>query len=97
MAAETPSLDSIFCSAVEIASAEERAAYLARACGGDAELRRQVEKLVAAHFRAGSFLEPPAGTGAFVPEAGTEEPAPPPRSESPGTRIGPYKLLQRIG
>ena len=59
MAAENPSLDSIFCAAVEIASEDERAAYLARACGDDQELRARVEKLLVAHFRAGSFLEEP--------------------------------------
>jgi hypothetical protein len=48
--------------AIEIASAEERAAYVARACGGDAALQREVERLVRAHFRAGSFLHRPAAT-----------------------------------
>jgi serine/threonine protein kinase/WD40 repeat protein len=57
---EKPSLDSIFCAAVEIASAEGRAAYIGQACGDDSDLRGRVEKLVAAHFHAGSFLERPA-------------------------------------
>jgi hypothetical protein len=60
MGAKTPSLDTIFCTAVEIGSAEERAIYLERACGADHDLRGRVENLVAAHFRAGSFLESPA-------------------------------------
>ena len=60
MAADSPSRDTIFCAAVEIASAEERAAYIARECGDDAALRAQVHNLVEAHFRAGSFLEGPA-------------------------------------
>src|SRR5262249_5796052 len=61
------------------------------------ELRANVEKLVAAHFRAGSFLERPAvDVGVTGPESR------PPVAESPGgetrgTRIGPYKLLQQIG
>jgi serine/threonine protein kinase/Flp pilus assembly protein TadD len=87
----TPSLDTIVCEAVEIADAADRAVFLDRACGGDDAFRQRVEALVAAHFRAGgSFLEGPAeapvATASFTP--GPEE---------PGTMIGPYKLLERIG
>ena len=39
---------------------EERAAFLASACAGDAALREDVERLIAAHERAGSFIEAPA-------------------------------------
>jgi hypothetical protein len=35
-------------------------AFLAQACGGDDLLRRDVEKLIAAHDNAGSFLGSPA-------------------------------------
>ena len=59
MAHDDTSFDTIFCGAIEIASSEERAAFIARACGPDEELRRRVERLVAAHFQAGSFLESP--------------------------------------
>ena len=55
--AQPASPDTIFCAAIEIADEDERAAYLARSCGDDQELRARVEKLLAAHFRAGSFLE----------------------------------------
>ena len=57
MAVKSPSRDTIVCAAVEIASAEERAAYIAEVCGGNPDLRQQVEKLVDAHFRSGGFLE----------------------------------------
>jgi hypothetical protein len=50
--------DAIFSNAIVIASAEERAAYIAGACGNDAALRRQVEERVAAHFQAGSSHKP---------------------------------------
>jgi hypothetical protein len=60
MDSEPPSLDTIFCTAIAIASAEGRAAYIAQACGSDHQLRGQVEKLVGAHFQAGSYLEQPA-------------------------------------
>ena len=88
MATETNNFDAIFCAAIEIESAQERAAYLAQVCAQDNELRQRLERLVAAHFRAGNFLEAPA-----VGEAQVE---PPPR-EAPGTLIGPYKLLEEIG
>ena len=52
MQPEAPDFDSVFCRAVEIVSETERAAFLA--CAGDEKLRRRVEHLVAAHFRAGS-------------------------------------------
>jgi serine/threonine protein kinase/tetratricopeptide (TPR) repeat protein len=99
MAAEQPSLDTIFCAAIEIASEDERAAYLARACGDDHELRHHVEKLLDAHLQAGSFLEEPAvaprATGEFwADDPPTSDPRP---MEGPGTLIGPYKLLQQIG
>src|SRR5262245_62148517 len=101
MATDIPDRDSIFCRAIEIASAEERAAFIARAWGGDARLRGQVEGLVAAHFRAGSFLERPAAapTGAYVPATGAGRPGTDwaDSGEGPGTRVGPYRLLEPLG
>ena len=57
MSDDKPSRDSIFCAAIEIAEEKKRAAYVAQACGDDVALRKQVANLVAAHFRAGSFLQ----------------------------------------
>jgi serine/threonine protein kinase/Tol biopolymer transport system component len=54
--------------------AAERADYLDRTCGDDAELRRLVEELLRSHEEAGSFLEHPAvprvpaGGGDSLPE-----------------------------
>ena len=59
-----PGLMTIFAEALERTDPAERAAYLDRACGGDADLRRRVEALLAAHAGAGRFLEPDA-TGAL--------------------------------
>src|SRR5262245_9241642 len=100
MAVDTPSLDTIFCAAIEIASAEDRAVYVAGACGSDADLRGRVERLVGADFRAGSFLEP-ADSGPLT-SGGRPSPAsaccpPPMAAEGPGTIIGQYKLLEQIG
>src|SRR5437763_1433796 len=85
----SPSLDTIFCAAIELRFPEARAEYLAGACGDDAALRRQVESLLTAHFRAGSFLDRPVS-----PAGPTAAWSPP---EAPGTVIGPYKLLEPLG
>ena len=70
----------------------ERAAYLDKACAGDAALRQRVESLLQAHDQAGGFLETgPAGLGFKRTEVN------PPLTEKPGDRIGRYKLLQQIG
>ena len=52
-------LEAIFFAALEKAP-QERAAYLDLACAGDSELRRRIEKMLAAQDQAGSFLEKPA-------------------------------------
>jgi serine/threonine protein kinase/tetratricopeptide (TPR) repeat protein len=108
--AEFKQVKQIFLAAVEKAGPEERAAYLREACGGDAALRRQVEALLRQHEQAGSFLERPAveeaGTGAYPPNpdpdarsgsAGDEPALSGPIPEGPGSRVGPYKLLQKLG
>ena len=64
----------------------ERAAFLDQACAGDAALRSRVESLLAEHQQLGSFMDLPSPAETLVPP-----------QERPGTRIGPYKLLQVIG
>ncbi|HWN94122.1 MAG TPA: protein kinase [Methylomirabilota bacterium] len=67
---------------------EERAAFLAGACGLDAELRGRVEELLRAD----------AGAGAFLPtDPGHRPTIVLPVTEQPGDRIGRYKILQQIG
>jgi len=39
---------------------DEREEYFVEACGDDADLRREVESLLAAHEDAGTFLQAPA-------------------------------------
>jgi eukaryotic-like serine/threonine-protein kinase len=82
-------LEAIFFAALEKAAPEERAAYLDQVCAGDPELRRRVEKMLAAQGHAKSFLERPA--------APVDATADQPGSETPGALIGPYKLLEQIG
>ena len=50
-------------------SPEARRAFLDKACGEDAELRRQVETLLSQDEQAGSFLEKPALAGAIAEES----------------------------
>ncbi|MCA1555646.1 MAG: hypothetical protein LC747_03050, partial [Acidobacteria bacterium] len=52
-------VDELFHSALERDGAE-RAAFLREACAGDDALRREVEKLIAAHEKDGSFIDSPA-------------------------------------
>ena len=67
MSAQISSIESIFSAALEITSVSERAAYLNRACAGDAALRARVEVLLKADADAGSFLDkPPAALDATV-------------------------------
>jgi serine/threonine protein kinase len=89
MHADHAKAKSIFLQAVDIASSQHRESYVTGECGGDEDLRREVEELLAHHAQIGSFLE-------------AAQPAPPatldePRTERAGTVIGPYKLLQQIG
>jgi eukaryotic-like serine/threonine-protein kinase len=52
-------IEKVYHTALERA-AEERSAYVAQACGGDAELRREVESLLQQDGRTGDLLEVPA-------------------------------------
>ena len=55
---EKPGIDSIFCSAIDIESPEERDLYVERVCGDDTELKRQVERLLHAHVHGGDRENP---------------------------------------
>lgn len=78
-------VDRVFAAVLERPTVE-RPEALDAACAGDAELQREVEQLLAADERIGSFLEQPAGELlGLVPPGGD------------GGRVGPYRLLRRIG
>jgi eukaryotic-like serine/threonine-protein kinase len=79
----------IFIGAIQREGGAARRTFLEEACGGDAELRRRVEGLLEAGERAGGFLESPPPDLAATTDY--------PLSEGPGTVIGQYKLLERIG
>ncbi|NQV32856.1 MAG: serine/threonine protein kinase, partial [Phycisphaeraceae bacterium] len=91
MAEESKDIKAIFAEALEKSIPEERVAYLDQVCGTNAPLREQVEILLNAHEQAGDdFLESPA-VGEEVTLDGSL------LIEVPGTVIGPYKLLEKIG
>src|SRR5262245_541525 len=86
MATTSASPKEIFFQAIEIPSADERAAFLDHVCSSDPAKRDEVEALLKAHDAAGNFL------------AGTSQTTDQPRLvERAGSKIGPYKLLQKIG
>src|SRR6202035_2096878 len=68
---------------------QERQAYLSAACGADADLRRELESLIVSYEEAGS-----AFLGA---EASEVLQLTPPRVLPPGTRLGPYELIELLG
>jgi len=78
----------LFVEAVKL-PAEERHAFLERACAQDEQLRRNIETLLKTMDKASSFLEEPPDEIAKVKMAVV--------GEKPGDRIGHYKLLQQIG
>jgi serine/threonine protein kinase len=80
----------IFMAALDIESADERAAFLDEACAGNGALRSRVEALLASHSHAGRFLDEPALD--TLPLRDSD-----PIAERAGTVIGPYKLLEQIG
>ena len=53
-----PDVERLFHEALALPSAEERAAFLAGACGHDPVLRAQVEALVESHERFGADQSP---------------------------------------
>jgi eukaryotic-like serine/threonine-protein kinase len=86
-AARRQRIDEVFAAALEL-PAGERDAFLAHACGNDAELRREVESLLAHHG------DHPVDGGA--PEAarmlvGSQRPS------LVGRKLGPYEILAPLG
>ena len=78
----------IFEQALVITSPTEREAFLDKACEGDAELRRWVDLLLEGHNNTDGFLPT---------EADNTAQSITPLTESIGTQLDRYKLLQKIG
>ena len=85
----SPQANALFLNALELHFPDERLEFLERTCADNAELRAEVEAMLTASEKAGSFLEAgPARGGGTLAQ---------PVTERPGSVIGPYKLLQQIG
>ncbi|HEY0323233.1 MAG TPA: protein kinase [Pyrinomonadaceae bacterium] len=80
----------LFHSALEIAP-EKRATFLEKECAGHNSLRREVESLLSAHERSGSFINTPAYVAAA--EALSEDVA----QLSAGARLGSYEVIKSLG
>jgi WD40 repeat protein/serine/threonine protein kinase len=75
--------EAIFFAALEKATPAERAAFLDEACAWDEDLRRLVERLLAAHPQVGGFLERPLVEAANVAVLAHKDiPASPAESDS---------------
>ena len=70
----------------------ERASFLAGACAGDDELRREVESLLVAHDRAEKFIEVPAMEVAAKAAAAQGD-----DFSALGRKMGPYRVLSLLG
>ena len=103
---DTPSSNrerDVFAAALECPGAAERTAYLDEACAGDAALRARIENLLGAAEQAGGFLldSSPDGAGQGPGAAGVtaeaSDAAASAVADEVGSRIGRYKILERIG
>src|SRR4029434_879060 len=89
MSTPDPRIEAIFHEALERAPAE-REAFVLEASGGDESLQHEIQRLLAAHEEAGTYLEPPNS-----PEIEAELARLKP--EEAGETIGAYKLIEQIG
>ncbi len=74
---------------------DERAAFLAEACGDDLALRREIERLINSHEQAGDFIEAPAADihdSLLTDDAVTMQ-----FDAMVGRRVGAYRLVREIG
>ncbi|HEY1788755.1 MAG TPA: serine/threonine-protein kinase, partial [Verrucomicrobiae bacterium] len=101
MHGETTREQELFEAALPIASQDERAAFLDRACDGDPELRTRVSKLLAAHTQTESFFQ---GCISDFAKAAQELPLVAGADSYKnlaedliGTFVGRYKLLKTLG
>ena len=86
----------LFDAAVE-RSQEERTAFLQQACGPDQELRGEVDSLLDAHAGSSRLMAQPAAALAAASLLSVLPRTARPEEAMEGRRLGPYKILRRIG
>jgi serine/threonine protein kinase/tetratricopeptide (TPR) repeat protein len=95
MARDPKRVQAVFLMAAE-SPPDDRPALLDRECGGDSDLRHAVESLLLAHDRSGSFLDRPVDPLITQAAPGaTSDPRP--ADFAAGSRVGLYKLTQKLG
>src|SRR4030095_10575927 len=88
--------ETIFAAALLLETPAAWAAYPDQACAGRPELRRAVEELLRASNEVGTFLDH-APLAASQSQATAPATSAIPSDEGPGSQIGRYKLLEKIG
>src|SRR6516164_11542801 len=96
MAVDAARAKSLFLAASDLADPAERAAYMDRECGGDAELRARVEALLRANDAA-PLPAAPEGTVDSAPGLPETEDYRDPTARVGATLAGKYKLIEEIG
>ena len=82
------SLETMFFECLRMDKPAERAAYLAQACAGDAELLRRLQKMLDAHDS--NFLE----QAAYLPDPVAAAPL---AADGAGQCIGAFRLVEQLG
>jgi tetratricopeptide (TPR) repeat protein len=82
--------EAVFSAAVALDEADKQLAYLQQACGGDTVLLARMEALLKVHASETSIIEQVANSLQLTIDG-------PVVTEGPGTVIGRYKLLEKIG
>jgi hypothetical protein len=103
MSTRIPREKAVYCQALEITDPEQRRQFLNQACGADEALREQVERLLGLSQSAGDFFS--ECHSALEAAAADADPAQVPLAAASALeaeaqesgRIGPYKLLQKLG
>jgi serine/threonine protein kinase len=86
----TEEIKLMFSEAYKKKTPRERIDYLNKECGADTDLRAEVESLLEAYEDVDGFLDAPVlSSGVTLDDSVV--------SEGPGTVIGRYKLLEKIG
>lgn len=95
----TTNEQSLFLAALEFAEPDERDRFLDDACGGDAQLREQLAKLLAAHARSEQLFSPVSDfvNHAIASLAATADGAKPKNADIIGSRVGRYRIVQQLG
>ncbi|WP_234572403.1 serine/threonine-protein kinase [Rhodohalobacter sp. 614A] len=91
-------IDTLFKEVLELPS-HSRKTFLRDTCGADTELMNHVEKLLQMHDEAEDLLGESAGTFAapIIPDLLTKMGGYTEESEAPGSTVGPYEILEKIG